>query len=141
MSRIIVNHPEEFCHRCLGVNFSWHIDSDVWNAVMRPEGQEEWLWSEIICPQCFAELFEERFGLAHFELRLSPDTIGARAYLSSRPETPSPVAGREELRNGLPAHTMGDNCPVCFGQCGSNFAWDEAHGVDTSPVASKGDES
>lgn len=80
-ARLIVNHPEEFCHRCLGSNLSWHIDSAVWNAVMRPAGQEEWLWSEIICPQCFAELFEAMFGPAHFELKLDPATRGARAFV------------------------------------------------------------
>ena len=30
MTRNIVNHPEEYCHRCLGPNLSWYIDNAVW---------------------------------------------------------------------------------------------------------------
>jgi len=79
--RPIVNHPEDYCHRCLGPNLSWFIDSAVWDVIMRPEGPDsEWKWSEIICPACFAELFEERFGAASFELRLSPAARGSRAF-------------------------------------------------------------
>lgn len=61
-------HPEAYCHRCFGNNLSWFINSETWNKVMRPNNDGTWLWNEIICPSCFAELYEERFGLAAFEL-------------------------------------------------------------------------
>lgn len=52
-------HPEDFCHRCGRPNIVWHADSEVWNSVMRSSGHEApWLWNEIICPCCFAELAE-----------------------------------------------------------------------------------
>lgn len=86
--RPIVNHPEDYCHRCLGPNLSWYIDSDVWNDIMRPAGQEEWLWSEIICPACFAELFEAKYGPTSFALSLSEASRGARAFRESTDALP-----------------------------------------------------
>jgi hypothetical protein len=81
-----MNHPEDYCHRCLGRNFAWAIDSTVWNAVMRPPGDTVWRWDEIICPQCFAELFEARFGPTGFLMMLDPNTKGAKAFLAPGPE-------------------------------------------------------
>jgi hypothetical protein len=60
-------HPEHFCHRCGNRNISWHVDSAVWNRVMRPNG-EDGRWGEIICPTCFVDLA----GEPHVELVL-PD--------------------------------------------------------------------
>lgn len=75
-------HPEDYCHRCDGPNISWSTPSEVWDPVMRPGGHNttEWLWNEIICPVCFAELFEQRFPKTSW--RLTPDeaTIGGRAF-------------------------------------------------------------
>ena len=74
-------HPEDFCHRCGGRNISWHIDSDVWNAVMRPEGPDSpWRWNEIICPACFSEMFNAMYPLTGFEFRLHELTRGAKAF-------------------------------------------------------------
>jgi hypothetical protein len=55
-------HPEAFCHRCGGRNISWFIKSKEWNAVMRTIAVLENRWAGIICPQCFVELHEARFG-------------------------------------------------------------------------------
>ena len=80
----VTQHPEDYCHRCLNPNLSWFIDPAVWNPVMRPEGDDApWRWNEIICPQCFAELFEEKFGPTSFELRLHPETRGGKAFQRS----------------------------------------------------------
>lgn len=106
--RPIVNHPEDYCHRCLGPNLSWWIDSDVWNDIMRPPGQETWLWSEIICPACFAELFEAKYGGASFELRLSHETRGARAF-AARERTDTRRSELEEFaRDGQQLGTFYD---------------------------------
>ena len=76
-------HPEDFCHRCGGRNLSWWIDNDAWNAVMRPEGPDSpWQWNEIICPACFADVFEAKFGLTSFSLQVDAATIGGRAFTS-----------------------------------------------------------
>ena len=61
----IAFHPETYCHRCGGPNISWHVDSETWNRVMRPDG-ETGRWSEIICPTCFVELA----GFPHVELNI-----------------------------------------------------------------------
>lgn len=74
-------HPEDFCHRCGGRNFSWAIDSEAWNPVMRPDGPDApWQWNEIICPACFAELFERKWPLTAFTFALDENTIGAKAF-------------------------------------------------------------
>lgn len=74
-------HPEDYCHRCGGRNLSWWCDSDLWNAVMRPDGQgSPWLWNEIICPQCFADLAEVKFGRASFTFTIDPATRGGEAF-------------------------------------------------------------
>jgi hypothetical protein len=69
-------HPEDFCHRCGHPNMCWFIASEIWNPVMRPAGRDTttWLWNEIICPQCFAELAGRRFGNGIWQLvPYSPD--------------------------------------------------------------------
>lgn len=74
-------HPEDYCHRCGMPNISWHVDSDVWNLVMRPDGHEAaWQWDEIICPVCFVQLA----GGPHVELEVSlrtRRTESGRAHL------------------------------------------------------------
>jgi len=56
-------HPEDFCHRCGCPNVSWHIESRVWNVVMRGGTSDGWgNWQEIICIPCFSELAEAHFG-------------------------------------------------------------------------------
>lgn len=76
--------PEDYCHRCGGRNLSWWIDSDAWNAVMRADGPDApWKWNEIICPACFAELFEEKFPMTSFRLSLDERTRGARQFAAA----------------------------------------------------------
>lgn len=54
-------HPEDYCHRCGGVNPVWWIDSDRFNLAMgRPS---EHRWNGIVCPGCFAELHAAATGL------------------------------------------------------------------------------
>ena len=73
-------HPEDYCHRCGDKNISWWIDPAVWNPIMRPNGPDApWLWNEIICPQCFTEMFEKRYPDAIWQLSLSPSR-GARQF-------------------------------------------------------------
>lgn len=49
-------HPEAYCHRCGGRNiWAWNVDSDRWNQALDP--------SEIACPQCFVEAWNEATGL------------------------------------------------------------------------------
>jgi hypothetical protein len=88
-------HPENYCHRCGGRNFSWYIDDDIWNAVMRPDGDDApWRWHEIICPQCFGELFEQRWPLVTLAITISEPTIGAkafRAWQASHNDRPEPL--------------------------------------------------
>ena len=72
--------PEDFCHRCGGRNISWWTDSDVWNLIMRPDGPgSPWLWNEIICPQCFAELVEARFPNVAWHFYMDENTRGGKA--------------------------------------------------------------
>jgi ribosomal protein L40E len=48
-------HPEDYCHRCGARNVSsWAVDADEWRTA-GIDGR----WNEIICPQCFAELWQE----------------------------------------------------------------------------------
>jgi hypothetical protein len=72
-------HPEDYCHRCGMPNISWHIDGDVWSAVMRPDGHEApWKWNEIICPVCFVQLA----GKFHVVLRVDPETRSGKTMLA-----------------------------------------------------------
>jgi hypothetical protein len=90
-------HPEDFCHRCAGRNISWHIASDVWNAVMRPEGADSpWRWSEIICPACFAELFEARWPGTSFDLSLHELTRGPKNFRAEQSQNALVVDERTE---------------------------------------------
>lgn len=55
-------HPEEFCHRCGGVNIpSWYVASDRFNIAMGMSTKHR--WNGIICPGCFVVLHEEATGL------------------------------------------------------------------------------
>lgn len=52
-------HPESYCHRCGGPNFTWSAPSPLWNHVMRGGSIDgPWQWDEIICPVCFVQLAE-----------------------------------------------------------------------------------
>lgn len=53
-------HPEDFCHRCGQQNMCWWVDGDEWNRAM--EHAREWQWAGIVCPLCFAELWETATG-------------------------------------------------------------------------------
>lgn len=78
-------HPEDYCHRCGNRNTSWWVDSDVWNAVMESAFSPH---HGIICPSCFGLRFEEKFPGTSWELRLSEDTRGARAFRNAHPAPP-----------------------------------------------------
>lgn len=56
-----LHHPEEFCYRCGNENVCWYTPHEVWNPVMRPDG-EFGPWHEIICMPCFIELAERKSG-------------------------------------------------------------------------------
>lgn len=77
-----MDHPEDYCHRCDGPNISWSTPPEVWDPIMRPGGHDttEWLWNEIICPPCFAEMFEQRFPKTSWRLIPDEATIGGRAF-------------------------------------------------------------
>lgn len=49
------DHPENRCERCGGRNVVWHAANDLWNRVTNGE-------YSILCPICFCELADERFG-------------------------------------------------------------------------------
>ena len=69
-------HPEDFCHRCGHRNLSWYVDSALW--------VEAWAQAEpgiqsVLCPQCFAELWERATGLRiTWELRLDTAVLLSR---------------------------------------------------------------
>lgn len=57
------DHPEFYCHRCGGRNLiNWCADNDIWNTVMRGHKNEYELFDGIVCPICFVELAENKFG-------------------------------------------------------------------------------
>jgi hypothetical protein len=62
------NHPEDYCHRCGGKNYCWSAPSPLWNMVMRDNQQLEANGWGIICPMCFMELYENKFGEAIFTI-------------------------------------------------------------------------
>ncbi len=95
--------PEDYCHRCGGKNISWATPSDVWNPIMRPDGPDSpWEWNEIICPLCFAELFEARFPNTSWEMRPDDLTRGAKAFRAEFPALAAvpPVTEEPDLPNG-----------------------------------------
>lgn len=47
---IEADHPESTCEHCGGLNVSWHVESPLWNKVVRSEGDYE----PMLCPRCFA---------------------------------------------------------------------------------------
>jgi hypothetical protein len=63
-------HPEDYCHRCGGLNPSWCVDSDRFNAAMGKPAEHR--WNGIVCPGCFVELHEAATGLTA-SWRLVPD--------------------------------------------------------------------
>lgn len=80
-------HPEDHCHRCGNRNLSWWVDSTIWEAAMVDAFTP---FDGIVCPSCFAAIWAETWPDTTWELRLSPDTRGARAYLAA----PSRAADR-----------------------------------------------
>lgn len=89
-------HPEDFCHRCGGRNLSWWTEPESWNAIMRQDGPDApWQWNEIICPQCFAELWEMFYPGTSWHLWFDPETRGGQhfnsAYLFEEPQVSEPV--------------------------------------------------
>ncbi len=92
-------HPEDYCHRCGGPNISWYTPAEAWNPVMRPGGHDttEWLWNEIICPLCFAELAAALWPQATWMLLPDERTIGGKAYraaVEAARQRPTPQADR-----------------------------------------------
>ncbi|QDH93335.1 hypothetical protein QC999_gp15 [Microbacterium phage Cressida] len=77
-------HPEDYCHRCGNRNISWWINSHIWNAVMESAFAP---YDGIVCPSCFGELFEACYPATSWELRLSEDTRGARAFREAEGRT------------------------------------------------------
>jgi hypothetical protein len=66
-------HPEDFCHRCGHPNLSWYVDSTLWGEAW--DRVEPGIQS-VLCPQCFAELWELATGLrVTWELRPSVATL------------------------------------------------------------------
>ena len=62
---------EERCGRCDGPNIrAWFVQSPLWNLCMRIPDDSEYGYhtrpgyppSELVCPQCFVEAFEEETG-------------------------------------------------------------------------------
>lgn len=83
-------HPEDICHRCGGKNMTWWTPAEVWNPIMQPDGPDApWRWNEIICPQCFAELFEQQFPDTGWRIEPSPDTRGGKEFYAIHPAPPS----------------------------------------------------
>jgi hypothetical protein len=62
-------HPEAYCKRCDGPNVpSWFVSSPLWNAAR--------IEDDIVCPQCFVELFVlNGGGEVSWELRPDPKTM------------------------------------------------------------------
>lgn len=52
-------HPEELCEQCGGRNMTWYAPSPIWNKVVRDPAAP---LPEILCPQCFTEAYERKFG-------------------------------------------------------------------------------
>lgn len=64
------DHPESYCHLCLGPNISWSAPSPLWNEVMRGgsiNGRE--LHDGIVCPTCFATMAEAQGVATGWELQ------------------------------------------------------------------------
>jgi hypothetical protein len=45
--------PENCCHRCGGHNPSWHAPNELWNKVMRVQGEGSEPYAGMVCPSCF----------------------------------------------------------------------------------------
>jgi hypothetical protein len=51
--------PETMCRCCLGPNVTWHAPNELWNRVMRKEGEGSEPYNGLICLACFASLAEQ----------------------------------------------------------------------------------
>ncbi|WP_372733594.1 hypothetical protein [Nocardioides sp.] len=52
---------------------------------MRPSGDDApWQWEEIICPQCFTELFAEKFPKTTWQLAVDHESLGGKAFGNSQ---------------------------------------------------------
>jgi len=66
-------HPETYCNRCGNPNTCWATANEVWNPVMRPDGNFG-PWHEIICIPCFTELAERLWGPRNWRHTRDPHT-------------------------------------------------------------------
>lgn len=57
-------HPEDFCVDCGRRNISWHVNSPMWNKLVRePVGHDP-----MICPACFVLRAEKQGVMATWEI-------------------------------------------------------------------------
>lgn len=64
-------HPEQFCHRCGNKNLrGWHAETEQWYQAMQVRDTDG---GGIVCPICFAELWEGQTGLTRILWTLSID--------------------------------------------------------------------
>lgn len=57
----VICADRERCNRCERDYRMWHAPSPLWNAVMRGGCIDgPWEFSEMICPNCFMEMAEDR---------------------------------------------------------------------------------
>lgn len=84
-------HPEAVCQDCSGPNVMWWAANDVWNKVIRPNG--EITADPMICPRCFI-IRAKRLGLygpwcvTHGSTESSPNERNAAAL-------PAPFSQKE----------------------------------------------
>lgn len=57
--QVELDHPEARCDDCGGPNMVWWTENDVWNNVIRPNG--EIIADPMLCPRCFI-IRAKRFG-------------------------------------------------------------------------------
>jgi hypothetical protein len=62
-------HPEDFCHQCGRRNPNWHADTETWQTATGSSGDG----GGILCPSCFAALWERVTGKTAIIWRLSLD--------------------------------------------------------------------
>jgi len=48
--------PEATCRRCFSPNVIWHAPNELWNRVMRKDGEGSEPYGGIVCPTCFIRL-------------------------------------------------------------------------------------
>lgn len=49
-------HPEAFCQECNQPNVVWFAPNNLWNAVVRPNGEPD----RVLCPNCFIRQAEAK---------------------------------------------------------------------------------